>query len=209
MADSPDDRLADRPGRAAGPTRPPPEPDEDAPPAPPPPADLQLPLAIVRPGHVRCPYCLQLAEQYVVGLSSGLGPPLMQCRKCGGLFLSLRREWIDMPPWRKAWFVAASVLYAEALAVGVAAATAFALFVVRASLPVWAVVLHAAGWAAAVPVVQGWRIARSLRRTRSPERTPYRPSRWSLDHGWALRFMAGAVLTTVALAWLAYLLRSR
>ena len=105
----------------------------------------------------------------------------------------------------KTWFLVVSALYVPAAAGAVAAMTAFAFFVVRAALPLWLLGLHAGGWAAAVAAVQGWRVVRSLRRTRSPQREPFRSSPWAPDLWWPYRFIWGAVLTTVVLAFLAYL----
>jgi len=209
MPAPPDDRLAEGPDHGVGPAPrrralpAPPEADEDHPARPRSPSpSVRLPRAVARPDSVRCPFCLELAEGSV-GVSCLLGPPLLECRRCRGVFLSNRREWADLGAAGRAWFAGASAAYVAAAAGLAFGLTVSAFFIVRASAPWWVTAAHAAFWAAAVVGVQGFRLFRSLRRTAAVERRPVRPSFWGLDFGWKQRFLAGVVLTTVALAWLA------
>jgi hypothetical protein len=205
MSAPPDDGLVNEPDRGVGPKphwpAPPPlsESDDDHP-APPP--SLYLPRAVVRPDSVRCPFCLELAEGGV-GLSCLLGPPLLECRRCRAVFLSFRREWTDIGAAARVWFLAASMAYLAVVAGLAFGMTVSAFFIVRAPAPWWVAAAHSGGWAAAAAGVQGFRFFRSQRRTRAVERRPVRPSFWGLDFGWKARFLAGMVLTTVALGWLA------
>jgi hypothetical protein len=207
MPASPDDRLAEGPDRGVGPAPrrravpAAPEADEDHP-TPPPSPSLRLPRAAVRPDSVRCPFCFELAEGGV-GVRCLLGPPLLECRRCRAVFLSNRREWADLGAAGRAWFAGASALYVVAVAALAFGLTVSAFFIVRASVPWWVTAVHTGFWAAATVGVQGFRLVRSLRRTRGVERRPVRPSFWGLDFAWKARFMLGMVLTTVVLAWLA------
>lgn len=207
MADRPDERLTPATGGGIGPAPSPRAAPEGRDDAPAPPTEFLLPRTVRRADSARCPFCMAVMEVYLYGLTSGIGPALLECPGCGRPLLSRRGEWAEMGRARKAWFLAASIVYTAVLAGLATALTAFAFFLVRARPSLLVFTLHAAGWAAAVAAVQWWRVVRSLRRTRMPERKPYRPSRWSSDLGWTLRFLAGVVATSAALAWLAHVLK--
>jgi hypothetical protein len=112
MSGLPDEHLKDEPSRGVRgvPARP-----VSAGPAEagcPPPVGVQLPRlagAWVQ-GQVHCPYCLKLIETTLIGLSTLLGPSLLQCRRCERLLVSHRREWRDRSAAARWWYVLVSLV---------------------------------------------------------------------------------------------------
>jgi hypothetical protein len=159
-------------------------------------------------GQVHCPFCLALVETTLVGISTLLGPSLLQCRKCGRPFVSHRREWRDRGALGRAWYVGVSLGY-----VLICAGLAFLVTLVACALarvPIgWFPACGAALWGTAVIVLQVWRVARSARRTRSSERIAHRPTFWSLDFFLPQKVLLGMILSAGVLAWLARLAAAR
>lgn len=206
MPDPSDDRLKPRRPDIAGapaPARvPSPPPDEDAPPLS---VRLPNPAGGWLRGQLQCPFCLRLIEASSAGLSSFLGPSLLQCRNCGGTFISHRREWRDKSTVGKAWYVALSLFYVT-LAAGLAFIFTLFACLVLAAPDDWPPVSAAAFWASAVAAHQVFRVARSLRRTRTPERLAYRLTFWSPDTSLSQKVFVGILLFSFPWAWLARLL---
>ena len=75
--------------------------------------DIQLPglAGDFLQGQVHCPFCLKIIEITPIGLSTFLGPSLLQCPKCGQFLISHRREWNSRSSAGKAWYVAVSLVY--------------------------------------------------------------------------------------------------
>src|SRR5262245_28234238 len=99
MPGTPDERLKRGPTSLPGVTgvrRLPGEPRSPVEPALPQ-AELRLPGLVGSwlQGQVHCPFCLRLIETTLLGLSTLLGPALLQCRRCGRVLISHRREWRD------------------------------------------------------------------------------------------------------------------
>jgi hypothetical protein len=141
-----------------------------------------------------------MIETTLVGLSTLLGPSLLQCRRCGRLLLSHRREWADRTARGKAWYVNVSLVYVVGLA-----AFAYLLYAFACSLaryPSWRLpAVGAALVGTATAALQAYRVARSLRRTRPAQRAPQRPSFWNLDWCLPQKVFAVLALSTALLAW--------
>jgi hypothetical protein len=153
-------------------------------------------------GQVHCPFCWQLIETTLIGLSTLLGPSLLQCRKCGRLLVSHRQEWSDRSGAAKAWFVAVSLIYVAGCAGLAFVCTWCACVIVRAPV-VWLPAAAATAWGTGVASLQIWRVASSHRRTGGGERRAHRPGFWSLDFFLPQKVSAGIALSAAALAWLA------
>jgi hypothetical protein len=153
-------------------------------------------------GQVNCPYCTSLIETTLIGLSTFLGPSLLQCRDCGRLLASHRREWGERGSAGKAWYVAVSLVH-----VGFCAALAFGCTWLACgagrSTPMWLPVVASAVCGAAVGSLQLWRVARSKRRTRAVDRRPHQPGLWSLDFCLPQKVLVGIILSAFVLRWLA------
>jgi hypothetical protein len=170
------------------------------------PASLQLPRAVGGwlQAHFHCPYCLNFIESPwpLGGVSTYLGPSLLQCRRCDRLLLSHRREWCDLSAAARAWYVAVSLAYIAVCSAVAFFSTHLACAIVGAPAG-WRPAAAAAFWGTAVAGLQICRIARSLRRTQGPARQAHRPWFWSLDLFVPQKVLVGIALCAAALAWLA------
>jgi hypothetical protein len=137
-----------------------------------------------------------------VGLSTLLGPSLLQCRKCGRLVLSHRREWRDRSAAARAWYVAVSLAYVGGCAALAFGCTLFASLVKGAG-SVWLPACAAAAWGTSVAGLQIWRVIRSVRRTGAVERRAHSSGFWNLDFFLPQKVFAGIVLSAAALGCLA------
>ena len=61
---------------------------------------------------ISCPKCKDLVDAHILGITSGLGPEALECRRCGTTFRSGRREWASLSGRDRVWYVAISLLYA-------------------------------------------------------------------------------------------------
>jgi hypothetical protein len=150
---------------------------------------------------------MELVEYTPIGLSTLLGPGLLQCRKCKETLRSHRWEWVDGSRIAKAWYVALSVVYVVVCAAVAWIFTAFACLVTHVPV-LWPATLAATGWAAAVAGLQFIRVARSIRRGHSVTRAPVRPSFWCLDCFLPQKILAGLLLSAATIAWVLWLVRT-
>jgi hypothetical protein len=155
-------------------------------------------------GQVHCPFCLNLIETTLVGLSTFLGPSLVQCRKCGRLLLSHRWEWRDRGVAGKAWYVAVSLVWIGVCAVLSFGCTWGACVLARAP-QAWLPGLAAAVWGTAVAGLQTWRVGRSLRRTSGVVRQAHPSGFRNLDFFLPQKVLVGILLSAAALGCLARL----
>src|SRR4051794_38896622 len=63
---------------------------------------------------LRCPSCHCTLDTHLSEVSSGLGPPVYECRKCGAPSPSGRTEWPEMSSWQRLRYVGLSFVYAAA-----------------------------------------------------------------------------------------------
>jgi len=209
MSELPDDRLTTEPNKVATPH--------------PLPRDPELPEGDVRPrvgvelprpvgawyswlmGQLHCPYCAALIETSMIGLSTCLGPSLLQCRKCLRVFVSHRREWRDRSRAGRVWYVVVSLFYIPVCAALAFLVTLCACAIMRTPA-LWLSVLAAVVWGMAIASVQLLRVVRSRRRTRPVERLAHRVTFWSLDFFLPQKVMGTMMISAAALAFLARLL---
>jgi hypothetical protein len=155
-------------------------------------------------GQLHCPFCAAMIEESLIGLSTLLGPSLLQCRKCARLIVSHRREWRDRSMSGRVWYVLISVVYVLVCAVLAFLATLCACAIMRTPA-LWVSALAAALWAMVILGVQVLRVVRSLRRTRLVERPAVRATFWSLDFYLPQKVLRGTILSAIVLAFLARL----
>src|SRR5882672_3683414 len=62
--------------------------------------------------YVTCKDCRSIVDTYIADVSSGLGPPLCACRKCGQPVPTPRVEWPDMSVFYRVRYAALSLVYA-------------------------------------------------------------------------------------------------
>jgi hypothetical protein len=131
----------------------------------------------------------------VFGVCSGLGPPLLVCRRCGERIDSERGEWVDFGPEHRRAFWGTTWLYVLAFGFlgGVAVWAGYHLgfqgqkaLVLDLKDP--AFLVGAGAWGALILTVQVGRIVRSRRRTVVEEAIPVRVSFWSLDYNLQFKF---------------------
>jgi hypothetical protein len=168
--------------------------------------DLQLPTATATwfQGQVHCPFCLRLLETTLIGLSTRLGPSVLQCPSCGRLLVSHRCEWADGDLDAKVRYVVISLLYLPVCA-GLALGSTWCACAILQAPWVWPSILAATFWAAAVGGLQVGRLARSRRRVGGLRRAAHRPSFWSLDLFLPQKVLIGIVLSALAVGSLATL----
>ncbi len=68
-------------------------------------------MALVPIDLHKCPHCQEAVEIRVAGVCSGLGPSRRACRRCGHVFSSDRREWLEMTAAARRRFVLWSLAY--------------------------------------------------------------------------------------------------
>jgi hypothetical protein len=64
-----------------------------------------------------CPHCRRGIDTHILGLSSGLGPPLINCRHCRTAIRTGRKEWNIMSTSERARFIIISTLYTIGLGI--------------------------------------------------------------------------------------------
>lgn len=168
------------------------------------PPQLQLPRTVGAwwAFEVRCPFCLWLIETFPTGVSSFLGPSLLQCRRCDRLLLSHRREWRERGAIAKAWYVVVSLIYVAGSIALMFVATYILCGLARGSL-LWLQVSAAALWGMTVAGLQIARVSQSRWRQRGPAPQAHRPGIWSLDFFLSHKVFGGMLLSALAVAWLA------
>ncbi|MDZ7344836.1 MAG: hypothetical protein ONA90_10035 [candidate division KSB1 bacterium] len=61
--------------------------------------------------EIKCPYCKAGIDMWLLGLNSGLGPPLLACGKCGQIVQTGRRESSKMQQRQRGRYYLISTLY--------------------------------------------------------------------------------------------------
>ena len=140
---------------------------------------------------VSCPNCDDTVDAYL-GIHTGLGPPRLKCGRCGKKFPTGRREWPEMSPGRKGWFVFFSLvcICAGAFLAGAMNALAFrAGYTLKETValedPAFTRVMYplVGFWAVLLILLQGYRVHCSIRRWQRPTRRLPRAPWWSLQLG--------------------------
>jgi hypothetical protein len=199
-----DERLADAPRDEPGEMQPLADAPADGEVSPP---SLQLPplAGAWWKGQVHCPYCLELVENTLTGLSTLLGPSLLQCRRCAQPLRSHRWEWSDGSEIAQAWYVAVSFVYVVVCAAIAGVCTAFACRAMHVPVLTPATVA-AVAWALAITTLQIVRVIRSIRRVRAVNRQPVKTSFWCLDCFLPQKILAALVLSAAGIAWVLWLI---
>jgi hypothetical protein len=151
----------------------------------------------------KCERCGHNTEAHLA-VFSGLGPPRRRCGKCGKSYRNDRREWPELGPWRRAWFVAYSLAAAVAVGclAGVMSAAAFGAGR-ELSGEVWlgrywlAGMLMGVLWGGLVLLLQLFRLSCSVQRFEAQERV-YDGPFWNLQVDVLLKVL-GALFASVAL----------
>jgi hypothetical protein len=167
-----------------------------------------LPMATVF--FVSCPHCDDTVDAYL-GVHTGLGPPTLKCVRCRKKFATNRKEWPQMSPGRKAWFVFFSVvcIAAGAFMGGFMNAIAFRTgYTLKETVALDDSAFNrlfypaVALWVALLTLFQGYRVHCSIRRFyQNSKRLPRAPW-WSLQVGAQVK----VVFVILGLSALAFLL---
>ena len=160
-----------------------------------------------------CEHCKHNTEAHLI-IFSGLGPPRRRCGKCGRPYRNDRREWPEMGPWQRAWFVAYSL--AAAVAVGcLAAAMSAADFGAGRELSgevylnrYW-VVGTGMGllWGSLILLIQTYRVSCSRQRFAAGKRI-YDGPLWNLQTEVLLKVMGGLFTSVVLIGLIGLLSRA-
>jgi hypothetical protein len=130
----------------------------------------------------RCPHCKGNSDGYaskMLGISSGLGSPRLQCGKCGHVFVSNRTEWKEMNLFDRLWYVGVSAVYAAFIGYGSGLLAGFVWenFTkgprTEVNAPWWAFDAGLVGGATGVVLFQVWRIIASLKRSNKRKTKKY------------------------------------
>ncbi len=149
----------------------------------------------------QCHNCKKYIELWIMGLHSGLGPPLLSCRKCGVLIKTGRNEWEEMSRGKRWWYYLMSLVYASvggfffAIFTETAIGNADKTLYMFLSDPQFG--LGIAFWAGLILLLQFIRVRRSQERTLSTMAPPPKYSFWSLDY--SLQFKGMTVLLAILL----------
>jgi hypothetical protein len=113
-----------------------------------------------------CGNCNATIRVGIGGFASGLGPTLIECRKCGTVIRTNFTEWPALTRGRKAWYIFASLVYSACggFIGGLGLIFAVGMMNPRAD-DSWVPLLFGV-WAVLIAVIQCVRVVRSIRRVR-------------------------------------------
>lgn len=137
---------------------------------------------------IQCPACKKVVDFHFMHVSTLLGPPVVECRRCAAVAPTGRIEWWQMEEATKVRFFAISFLYMVLAYFFGGLSMNTALYAMRTARwrSDWGLQepmfwFGGIAWVVLVIVIQEYRIGRSLKRKDEPEPKAMRQSFWTFQ----------------------------
>ena len=156
-----------------------------------------------------CPTCQHEIESHMAGMSTGLGPPLVECPNCRGSCLSGRREWPTFGMLSRCWFFILTLVYLTVLGFEALLFSYMGFAFAGIDTKGWYPLAIPVAWCLAIIVVQVYRVGASIRRHPTSSNTPVPLTFWNLQINLQLKFLGGVLLSVIAVilcSWMLHIL---